>query len=204
MTEVNPKTALGYTWFNSCPPGGDDGPIVNPGLPLAQAPGGSGEVATTTTVAPATPTSTEPTRPTTSEVQCVDDAVTNPLPGYLVCHDSEGWAIGCDECLGRREGYPIATTEHGYLCHMIVENGGRKDTACPGDPAPSTLPDGSPNPIVDGLVEAFCQNIGKVPGGIFAEFATWGGCFLYSYLSANDALEQNRAGIVGMFTLSKE
>ncbi|KAM7185430.1 hypothetical protein V8F20_011802 [Naviculisporaceae sp. PSN 640] len=25
MTEVNPKTGLGWTWFNSCPPGGDDG-----------------------------------------------------------------------------------------------------------------------------------------------------------------------------------
>ncbi|KAK4455138.1 hypothetical protein QBC34DRAFT_445431 [Podospora aff. communis PSN243] len=35
MTEVNPKTGLGWTWFNSCPPGGDDGPIGSPGLPPA-------------------------------------------------------------------------------------------------------------------------------------------------------------------------
>ncbi|KAK3904393.1 hypothetical protein C8A05DRAFT_42499 [Staphylotrichum tortipilum] len=34
MTEVNPKTALGWTWFNSCPAGGDDGEIADPGLPL--------------------------------------------------------------------------------------------------------------------------------------------------------------------------
>ena len=40
MTEVNPKTALGWTWFNSCPPGGDDGDIVDPGLPIP--PGSSG------------------------------------------------------------------------------------------------------------------------------------------------------------------
>jgi hypothetical protein len=33
MTEVNPKTGLGWTWFNSCPLGGDDGAVVNPGLP---------------------------------------------------------------------------------------------------------------------------------------------------------------------------
>lgn len=43
MTEVNPKTALGYTWFNSCPPGGDDGPIVDPGLPITEAPNGNEE-----------------------------------------------------------------------------------------------------------------------------------------------------------------
>ncbi|KAL1835601.1 hypothetical protein VTJ49DRAFT_6345 [Mycothermus thermophilus] len=34
MTEVNPQTGQGWTWFNSCPPGGDDGEIVDPVLPL--------------------------------------------------------------------------------------------------------------------------------------------------------------------------
>ncbi|OBT92656.2 hypothetical protein VE01_09799 [Pseudogymnoascus verrucosus] len=199
MTEVNPKTALGYTWFNSCPPGGDDGAIVNPGLPLAQAPGGSGEVATTTTVAPATPTPTptEPTRPYTSEVQCVDDGVTNRWPGYLVCHDSGGWQMSCDECLGRN-GYEAATTVNGYLCHMFVENGEMTLTACPGDPAPDTLPDGSPGPIEDGIVEAFCQSVGKMPGGVPVELATWGACFMYAYLKANNALEQNTAGLISV------
>lgn len=33
MTEVNPKTGLGWTWFNSCALGGDDGAVANPGLP---------------------------------------------------------------------------------------------------------------------------------------------------------------------------
>ena len=33
MTEVNPKTGQGWTWFNVCPPGGDDGSVADPGLP---------------------------------------------------------------------------------------------------------------------------------------------------------------------------
>lgn len=28
MTEVNPQSELGWTWFNSCPTGGDDGSLV--------------------------------------------------------------------------------------------------------------------------------------------------------------------------------
>jgi chitinase len=40
MTEINPKIALGWTWFNSYLPGGDDGDIVDPGLPIP--PGSSG------------------------------------------------------------------------------------------------------------------------------------------------------------------
>ena len=43
MTEVNPKTGQGWTWFNSCPPGGDDGPVVDPGLPGLPSGGGNGE-----------------------------------------------------------------------------------------------------------------------------------------------------------------
>jgi hypothetical protein len=33
MLDVNPKTGHGWAWFNSCPPGGDDGEIVDPYLP---------------------------------------------------------------------------------------------------------------------------------------------------------------------------
>lgn len=33
MVGINPTTGKGQAWFNSCPRGGDDGPIVDPGLP---------------------------------------------------------------------------------------------------------------------------------------------------------------------------
>lgn len=33
MVGINPTTGKGQAWFNSCPRGGDDGPLQDPGLP---------------------------------------------------------------------------------------------------------------------------------------------------------------------------
>ena len=44
MTEVNPKSALGWTRFNSCGDGGDDDGLTDPGLPgLPPGSGGGGD-----------------------------------------------------------------------------------------------------------------------------------------------------------------
>lgn len=120
-------------------------------------------------------------------------------PGELVCYGTGDFpeVLTCDECLGRN-GHEPATSASGYKCVIMQDTQGNfMVTACPGDPAPSTLPDGSPSPV-DGIVTAYCQVIGS--DGVLGTL-TWAACFMYAYFGAGDEYERNKAGLNGTFAV---
>lgn len=127
---------------------------------------------------------------------CVDDAVASPWPGYLVCHDSTGWPMSCDSCMGRNGDPPASTIAGGDFCDVIVDSNNYNRTACPGDPAPSTLPDGTsvPEDIANGFIQTFCVFVGSDPP---LELATWLACFMWGYTHTKDILEEQMFGITG-------
>lgn len=91
--------------------------------------------------------------------------------------------------------------------HCIITNDEfGTPTACPGDPAPATLPDGTPTSdmgLFDAVVQTFCNGVISWPGaaGLFQPAV----CLGYAFAMANgDPAKEALAGASGVcdtFTL---
>lgn len=153
------------------------------------------------TVASATPSSLKDIRRRDdSPKHCVDDAVDGPkTTGNLYCVGSDGFTLTCDECLGN-DGNDPATAAGGTVCYLTT---GGEDlgnlTACPGDPAPKKLPDGSDSNLAEDLVDAWCTTAGALDIGGFLTFASCYGFALAE--AAGDPYEQIKVGIECKSTL---
>lgn len=96
---------------------------------------------------------------------------------FYSCYDGEGNSVSCSDCM--------KATSATVNCVITSGDGNNlgTPTACPGDPAPATRPDGSPNEIADGLVKTFCNSLIGWPGPFgFIQPAV---CLAYSYAMAN-------------------
>jgi hypothetical protein len=126
---------------------------------------------------------------------CTDNESDNPIPGNLVCFSSDGFAMTCDECLGN-DGNVAATHAGGDLCFIIntTDNGQTTDqtpTACPGDPPPTTNPDGTDgSTVATGIMDAYCAAAGE--GGLFG-WLSFAACYAYTWAQAGN--EDFEAGV---------
>jgi hypothetical protein len=92
----------------------------------------------------------------------------------------------------------VLKIKSGHQCYRSTEDTTKiGDRAkCPKDPPPARNPDGSDAAIVDGFIDAYCQNAGRpaIPNFI--------GCLLYGYYEANgDPVAQIETGAVAVCDL---
>lgn len=91
--------------------------------------------------------------------------------------------------------YTRATSDNGVMCYVTDGSGSSlgERSLCPGDPAPSTFPDGSENVTAD-LIADFCL-FGSGGGAFPLNFITRGFCLGWSTAQAADAIEGNQNGL---------
>lgn len=98
---------------------------------------------------------------------------------YYSCVDSDGEPISCSDCMSAKSDFAhcVITTKNGDL---------GTTTAYPGDPAPATLPDGTPSSnmgLPDALVKTFCNGVISWLGA--AGLLQPAVCLGYAYAMAN-------------------
>ena len=115
-----------------------------------------------------------------------------------MCYDSNLAIATCDQCFGTN-GNDALRTRDGAKCFVVMDDNELQLTACPGDPAPSKLPDGSDTPaeVAGGILNTFCMFVGQEPP---LELATWLACYMFALYQDGDILYSEMVGITGMYT----